>query len=412
MKKRIYFVTLLIFMCLATACGKKTSSSQFETNPKANLKDMECYKPFEEFAWIFPDIADLYAPREDLLPTEPWQIEAVYPDEWRGEHNLGIEVMFSRVVNDELEIWLARPDRYLKEDIKSVLIYYPATKEWVSVADVVKGTDVFIGELFLTSDGTIWGRNVWERSDNQTESRGPIISKFNEKTMQFEFVQGVLEIPFTNSNYHAEILLDKQDVFWFLLEGDGIYHFDPNSQMTTKQMDLLDIYPIWATLSMDRSIYFVDHTYSKFVASGATYGLYDGLIYQYILDSNELVEFDIPEEPWPEGKPFVTQANHLWLGAIGYKDLNDDSWHLLHPDPSFHFELGFWSHSPSIILESSDGTLWFREYFDQDVGTAWFDPRTMEGCVFTNVEADIVEDERNQLWMFADGKLYRLALDD
>jgi hypothetical protein len=43
-------------------------------------------------------------------------------------------------------------------------------------------------------------------------------------------------------------------------------------------------------------------------------------------------------------------------------------------------------------------------------GTAWYDPEAGKGCLFTNLASYIVEDANKQLWMVADGKLYRYPL--
>jgi hypothetical protein len=47
---------------------------------------------------------------------------------------------------------------------------------------------------------------------------------------------------------------------------------------------------------------------------------------------------------------------------------------------------------------------------DMFTGTAWYNPETGEGCMFTSFSARITEDDQQQLWMFAGGKLYRLPL--
>ncbi len=294
-----------------------------------------------------------------------------------------------------------------------MLIYRPLSKEWDYVPDIVEGTNIFIGEIFQTSDGTVWGENKWW-GDDVSPKRGSALSKFNDQMGQFEFASGALEIPYIGqySSTGFEILLDKQDVFWFLLENDGIYRYDPLTTITSKQADLSNIIPTGATLAIDGSIYFEDLTYDKFVAADPMYSLYDGLVYQFFPDTGELVKIETPSGPWPMGRIFVTETNHLWFGAVGYKNLNDGSWHLLHPDSDYHFELGYWSHSPKIILESSNGLLWFNKYTDMYVGTAWYDPETGDGCMFTNIEANIIEDDQQQLWMFVDGKLYRYQLED
>jgi hypothetical protein len=111
----------------------------------------------------------------------------------------------------------------------------------------------------------------------------------------------------------------------------------------------------------------------------------------------------------------VDHRGRLWLGAMGYME-TDGSLYLLHPDAPMVWEnrseFLYWS-PPTLLLESSNGLLWYSEYHDMSLlgeGTAWYDPETGEGCLFTNVASNVVEDEDKQLWMVADGKLYRYPL--
>jgi hypothetical protein len=69
--------------------------------------------------------------------------------------------------------------------------------------------------------------------------------------------------------------------------------------------------------------------------------------------------------------------------------------------------------SPSPILESSDGRIWFSNNWDGGIwylGTAWYDPYTGEGCMFTNLPASLVEDSTQRIWMVAGGELYSVQL--
>ena len=43
-------------------------------------------------------------------------------------------------------------------------------------------------------------------------------------------------------------------------------------------------------------------------------------------------------------------------------------------------------------------------------GTAWYDPETGEGCMFTNIHGTIIEDDEQVLWMLLDEKLYKVDI--
>jgi hypothetical protein len=404
---------LYIIIVLVTSCTRDFDKIG-HTNSES-LSEMTCYNSFEEFAYILPDTYS----RDPLLPTNPWRVEATFPSELAGDYHiggLGIEVMFARSIDEKPEIWFSRPLRFKKEDIKSVLIYRPATKEWLGVSDIVVGTDIFISDIFLANDGTIWGRNMWEGGGRTNPDKGPVLSKFNEQTQQFEFALGALEIPFSDEQrFLHKIIIDQQNKIWIFVANDGIYQYDPILQTTIKRANLPDINISSPTLSIDGTIYFQDNDFKKLSLGNPSFRIFEGILYQFFPDSGQVLKLEIPGDPWPMfGKMLVTPTGQIWLGAVGYIDLDDNIWHLMHPDPARYFENGGEdaAASPSPFLESSDGSLWFNKYSGIYEGTAWYDSETGEGCMFTNIPANIIEDTQQQLWMFADGKLYRYSLNE
>ncbi len=403
-------IWLIIICSIAISCTDRIDKSQ-EANP---LPQLTCYETFEEFSYVLPDTYS----REPLLPTEPWEIESIIPSEFIEDFpfpRLGHEVMVARNIDGNTEIWLSRPSRFSRDKIKSIFIYRPATKEWQAISDEVMGTAVFIGEVFMTNDGTIWGVNDWEGNITNPD-KGPVLSKFNEQTQQFEFVQGILEIPFTYDQLGINIdyVVDKSGKIWIFVQDDGIYSYDPASQITNKHASLENVFVNSPVLSADGNFYFIDQHYSKMIRGKPPFRIAKDMIFQFVPDTGEIISLEPPEEPWPMAwGMFITASKHLWLSAVGFIDLNNGSWHLIHPKPSRFFEnvgQDAWA-SPDLVLESSNGLLWFNKHSDR-YGTAWYDPDTGEGCMFTNIPANIIEDDQQQLWMFADGKLYRYSISE
>jgi hypothetical protein len=138
------------------------------------------------------------------------------------------------------------------------------------------------------------------------------------------------------------------------------------------------------------------------------------MLYQFVPKSNEIVLIDIPDGTWPIFTGMlVDHRDRLWLGAIGYREPNSE-WKLIHPDPQEYFRHAgdiYWA-PPSLMLESSNGILWYKKFLDDTraSGTAWYDPQTGDGCMFTNLAVNIIEDSEQQLWLVADGKLYKAPL--
>ena len=356
----------------------------------------ECAISFDEFAYQGPR----ERPEEKKLPLSPWEIEAIVPQALFEDHGLH-QVSLIRSINGEQEIWITD---YLNEQ-PLLAIYRSVEQDWEIISGVINNTGLFVTQLFVTTDGTVWGRIEWESIADVTIDNIPVLSKFNENSRRFEFADNVLEIPrFTNSRFFGspKIVLDNQDNFWIFSENDGIYKYDP-SNATYNKNSALAFNASQVTLAPDGSIFFRYLYYGQ-----------EDTLFRFIPESNELVIVEFPNN-WPNFFGIlVDSSNQLWLGATGYRT-ESNQWQLIHPNPDLYFEHQgdlSWA-MPEIMLESSDGRLWYQRYLDSDYhneGTAWYDPTTGEGCMFTNIPAVIVEDSNQNLWLIADGKLYRYQL--
>lgn len=164
---------------------------------------------------------------------------------------------------------------------------------------------------------------------------------------------------------------------------------------------------ISTALAPDGSIYFRDSYYSAA----------EDFLFQFFPETGEIIALDVPRDPWGfSGGMLVDHKGRLHIGAMGYMEI-DGGLHLLHHDAlrawENRSEFLYWS-LPTLIFESSNGLLWYAEDHDMSgvgEGTAWYDPEIGKGCLFTNLASYVVEDANKQLWMVADGKLYRYPLD-
>jgi hypothetical protein len=409
--RRTFFALFLIIAPHISSCASDFVEQE---------RPMECIRSFQEFAYTRPD---LYPEIDLVLPSEPWEIKAKIPlqeieDYWEFE----IQVAASRLVNNKSEIWLIEDliptDESNQLNTNNFLIYQPESQSWETVSAEIGDSGLLAGDIFVTSDGSVWGKTVWDTTYERTDlEKVPALSKFNESTRRFEFAKGVLEIPWILFSYGTfpwpEIILDKNGVFWIFAENDGIYLYDPVAQKTEKQADLLGLDVTQTALSLDGSIYFKVYS-DKIYLQESFFRLLDGTLYRFIPETKEIISLKIPEDPWLVfSEMLVDQDNKLWLGAIGYRE-QDDTWHLIHPDPKNMF-VGAgdaYQSPPFIMLESSNGILWYRKDLG-DVradGTAWYNPQTGEGCMFTNVSANVIEDTENQLWLVANEKLFKYQL--
>jgi hypothetical protein len=141
-------------------------------------------------------------------------------------------------------------------------------------------------------------------------------------------------------------------------------------------------------------------------------------LFKFLPDKGDTLLIEYPEHVanWPLASGLlVDHTGQLWLGAIGYRDL-EGNWNLMYrPYLNTYFDnLGQYMYAaPQILFESSDGKLWYNKYLDSAgyaEGTAWYDPATDTGCMFTNQSTNVVEDDEQQVWMVVNGILCKYLL--
>jgi hypothetical protein len=105
---------------------------------------------------------------------------------------------------------------------------------------------------------------------------------------------------------------------------------------------------------------------------------------------------------------FFDKDGNMWLNDHSMMS-SDGEWYQIIRSPIFitdriremndQYLWGF----PDIVLESSNGYLWF----DSANGISWFDPLEEKWCWVTNDHsATPIEGNSNDIWMAIEGKLY------
>lgn len=414
-------LSIILLVCSCNNVKRANTNSAQLSYPFDNSQTISnndgCYKSFKEFAYT---LSDTEFP-EIMLPMAPWEIVSSMPSEYLEGHLVNdVEIVLARSIDGTDEVWSILPVIYPEPQIDSTFgVYTLDTQEWRKIPAKIENTNLFVQELFLTNDGTVWGKTAWEASSSGelSPNQGSILSKFNEQKQRFELDPNAIEIPFTNQQLSPEIILDKQDVFWIIVHRDGIYKYDSNSETILKQADLRDLtIVVDSALAPDGTIYLQEKDDEKLYSKDLFFQIYEGMFFKFSPDTGIVEQIEIPDLPWPiHSGMIVTNAGELWLGAIGQRKM-DETWDMMHPDPEGYFDhAGDYNWAPPrLMLESSDGRLWYQKYLGASLrneGTAWYNPNTGDGCMFTNVPANIIEDDQQQLWMIADGKLYRYELE-
>lgn len=415
---------LIVFIGFSTLCGTTTSVQSLLSSFQTEV----CNNSFEIFAYDSSNW-DMEA---DQSLLQDWQIEAKIPLEVPSkEYYQGLDVSLARVYNGQEEVWIT--GQVYKEMRRElfIIIYYPHSSEWEFVTPNIGDTGFYATELFLDNNNAVWAKTAWERvQDRSVSLNAPILSKFDESKRRFEVARGVLEFspPVENvlgeqSIYYAsadmaKILLDENDIFWILIGNNGLYRYDPMQQVTERQDDLQDIFIGPTALSSEGNIYIWAGTNSTGYTARDFYTATIGELLEYIPQTGELVSLGMPgtpDEMWPRFSGLLVDQNgRLWLGSVGFLEDNG-TWHLLHTNAEAFMadDANFPWITPRPILESSDGRIWFKLFKDQGgrgEGTAWYDPRSEQGCVITNMPVNIVEDSQQQLWLLVEGKLYKHTL--
>ena len=393
----------------AFTSSETKENAKIDENKPPVISPNGCIAPVETFAYpVSPETGML--PISNVLPSGSWQIDTSLLDESRYS-----QLLATRSLNGQLELWiLAEPSsqQKTKENVYEFTIYYPNSKTWKTVPAEIGNSGIHIYKLFVAQDGSIFGLPYLDHPDKTLEIS--VLSKLNEKTGVFEFVRDAQAIPTSSASSDgfyssSKVVLDAQGkIFWVLVPDDAIYSYNPITQESKKHITLPDIdmsHLAEAAFSPDGNIYYLSFEPNVFTNNNIW-------LYRFELATETVERIAIKLEPWPlTSTIFADHSGRLWFGAVGWLE-PDRTWYQMLRSSIFITNV-VWSgmehrwKSPEILMESSDNRLWFKS---DENGLVWLDPAKEEWCWFTTYRSNIVEDQLHNLWMIADGKLYKYPL--
>lgn len=405
------FLTMLVAILVLSACGS-IASGDLQSSGSSVVDG--CIAPPEMFAYsVQPDPNKPQSPATEpmTLPPSPWQEQTSLPQIASD--------LTARSINGHTEIWVTRnPYNPSGPEIHEFMVYYPENSTWETISAAVGNDGGYVGKLFEGEEGDLWGQNFGDIHQSPTGQENvvgqSILSKYNDQTKQFEFEDETLQ--FTNAQmdadkvpYKPEILLDSQGVFWIFVHKEAIYTYNPTTKETTHIIDIPDQIVTKPTLAPDGSIYYINQYYLE---HGLTRTINDKEIFHLLPESGTVEKIPVQLEPWPTfSNILVDQSDRLWLDSLGWREANG-IWYQVHRSPIFITNV-LWSgmdyrwKTPLILMESSDGRLWFRS----DNGMTWLNPQKGQWCWFTTEQSNIVDDQQDSLWMVADNKLFKLDME-
>ncbi len=394
----------LSFFTLISCSGQPVSNASIE----------QCIGSFDTYAYSVPDKNSIGF--KITHPLAPWQIETPLPEFANEKGEVLVEA--TRYVSDHAEIWVKispSSNIYRNSDAKfyQFLVYRTDTKKWMSISAEVGESKVFVNNLYVAKDGSMWGSNVWDGLSDI--ARQPILSKYNEVNQKFELDQSTQEIPPAWRNpspksgnerpYWDEVLIDSNGIFWIFAQKDAIYSYDPIKQDIQRHAEISDRTIDQVVLAPNGSIYFRKH-----YQSAMRFAFEENELFHFFPETGKIEEVEIPHKRLPAGNILVDHTGRLWIDTVGWRE-PDGKWNIIYPNTWLYFWKMEWESdyrwaTPNIILESSNGYIWYRG----EKGMAWLDPKSMGGCWFTTENTNIVEDQQHNLWMVVDNKLYKYSL--
>jgi hypothetical protein len=388
---------------IAVMLGKQIDLNNFSNG---------CIPPLEKFAYSVNKDNKKPIPGNTLniLPSPDWKFVNKIPSVKNTTKYKLISQSIAKVLDDtkNQEIWIL--NAYFQTVSGETFFDYSVygnEKKWVTISAEVAGNEKVFTKGLYYINGNLFGVNDQSFGDDYA-----LFSKFNKLTQKFEPVQTSITIPVGSYDkgglFHKSIVrLDSNRVFWIIVPEGSIYKYNPISGQINKEADIPSSHIISDfRFAADKSIYY----YAFDEAGKGTNYLPPMVLYHYIPEKKQFTQIYIPLEPSGFPNILIDRQDRLWLGGSGWKE-SDNTWYQILRSSVFitnSQEGGSeprWK-SPYVLIESSDGRLWFQS----DNGMTWLNPQKGEWCWFTTYQSNLVEDSDHNLWMIADGKLYKNAL--
>jgi hypothetical protein len=365
--------------------------------------------------------------------TDRWQLRLEIPRIFtRGIERFYInsEVLFSRINDNQQEIWIKLDLRGLGQGLEYG-VYNSTTNEFRRVSASIEDLNLVANQLFVDYSGNVWGivEQSADADDPYTSETGyyPNVSEFfafayfEDAGQQFKLAEGepIFVIRKNELRFTPEIQVvadHNLQVFW-LFDETAIYRYDPQTQISTLVHNFSEEgYVKSADLASTGELYFFRNT-PRELSEIITHQL--NSLFVLTPETNNVQLINDPSDAIPNAPNLlVDHQDNLWLGSIGYRDIESDSWEILHPNLEFALDVDAqirlgrifgWGY-PEVVLADSAGRIWFAGRHETPYGAsglAWYDPSTGQGC--NNIgSTNIIEDHNGKLWFFTStGKLYQ-----
>lgn len=313
--------------------------------------------------------------------------------------------------------------------------YQTQTEEITSYKILYDGQEASPGGLFYVSKNNIlWAVGLsfdrFSQSSSDLQNKPYwILRYFDKSSNSFVEVKDVSQNLYTWMVTPKKIVEDKKGNLWILLIGGEqskprliYYSLKDNEAISVDITKYLLDFPFLGIrdIAMDnqgmlwlsiQAQYLPNHPNPQF------HQTYYWEIYRFNPETKELSSFDKPngDSAYSSIVPsllYIDKQNRLWINSISYLDLINEqpAWSpSLQPVQLFTKTTGW--NPPTTIYETSDGSFWLGGAFGLKVyyppTNQWYGIDFVTGEEFSGI--NVIEDDNNQVWLFADGRIYKLT---
>jgi len=359
----------------------------------------KCIQPYADFSY---PVNEPYARQDKLpevFPSSPWVVEADAPANMAAfavelvEAREGYAVVWGRQTEE-----IASPDglNYYYPNEQVVFWRYRTDRK---VWHKVQGSETLLTlnqeqtvRLLKMADGAIW------------RVLGNNFERYSEAGDRFETVWAA---PVGAADPVSALQTDAQNTFWFIWN-DRLYRFDPHTGQPQMLYDpggaLSDL-----ALAPNGDVFLLRKDTKQLIYFSPQKQQARTLEVDFSTVSLAPAFMD---DRYPS-ELFMDHLGRLWVHDYGWLEPGNDAmraeylWYQMMPAAVFvsanvQGARSYVKETPSILLESADGLLWFRS----SNGLTWLDPQQGKWCWFTTVDTAVVEDGRHNLWLTAGAKLF------
>jgi hypothetical protein len=383
------FFAFLLTTLFLIGCSKTQSAT--------NLENPMCLESETTFAFRAYD-ENIKKDVKEVLPTFPWSFEIEIPvDLQSGERYVSLSLTIIDN-NGAEEIWILENSVDASGELnRTLFVYDTKKKKWDKLLNIFEELPLSTLSIYKSDSGDLFLTGQYNDLLNVRKS---FIAKYSLEQERFFILSDFKDgIPVGMTVFDP-----VKGTFWIATVNNFLFNVDPINPETIRQFEIPPDLGILTDLKInsENTLYLLS-VLEAYPNNKITIFKSDTNEFQQVHYSNYM-NLDY------FSSLFVDKNRNLWLGDQAWKTPEDIWYQTIRSSVFVSNQVPEWSgyrwDTPSIILESSNGFLWFQSVN----GMISLDPSRGEWCWFTTYQSNIVEDSDRNLWMIADNKLYKLPL--